>query len=90
MEFCKSTSIDDEELAVFESLPNPITNHLQIEDKYNLINQVEIIDIYGNVVRSSIAHSAQFYIETGDLKGFYIVNVTMKNGQSAKRKVLIF
>jgi len=75
--------------AKYQIYPNPVTAVLNIKNELNTISKVELISMYGQVVKSQINYSTEIIIPTSSLaNGVYIVKVYDKTNKVSTSKIL--
>ena len=83
----QTTGINELSLQNVNIYPNPVQNELFIELENETINQVEIIDFSGRIVKS-VSNNNVSSINVSELnKGMYILKIETDNGPSATRFV---
>jgi len=71
-----STAPQDKIDRIIMTYPNPAKNQVTIENKYELIQEIEIINVLGQIVYSSIGNSCSVVINIQDLEsGTYFIRV---------------
>lgn len=80
---CWSLAVSNSEIQDFRISPNPASDILSIHSEHSLLN-ILIFDINGSLIRASRSIDK---IDVTDLgRGFYILKVDFKNGQSTHKK----
>lgn len=73
----------------YKIYPNPLDNQLTIENETAIITRVDLVDVYGQVVKSVICNSANVSINTSDLsEGMYILKIYEATGNIISHKIL--
>ncbi len=86
--FCEDilNSIDDIDMYMLNIYPNPAENWVAMEWMAGVQAQVEIVDVFGRVMRSFSDYGGRKYLDISDFKdGIYFVRI----GDSEARKLII-
>ncbi|MFA9388688.1 MAG: T9SS type A sorting domain-containing protein [Prolixibacteraceae bacterium] len=68
--------------------PVPATNSLQITSAAKIVN-INLVDISGRIVSSSIHFNNKVNLDITDLKkGFYLLNATLENGDKVVKRIM--
>lgn len=69
--------------------PNPFNDHLYVENEPAIIKKLELINVYGQVVKSVTCNATNVTINTSDLSpGMYIVKLYDSKGNVITNKML--
>ena len=86
--FCEkfiNLSENEVQLSQIKIYPNPATDYLMLHDASRSNKKIEIIDISGKIIYSSVQSSQQIKIPTAEFsKGVYILKVQTNNQETQK------
>ncbi len=85
-----NTSVVSSDILIY---PNPVKNNKFYVKSETVIKSVEVLNVLGENVKkiyneTNVAYN--IFVELGDVqKGMYLVKITLKNGKSVIRKIIL-